>query len=209
MLIKQTLPLKYDQLTQVFVSSTDKTYINKRLRKVNFYSYDFDQLVKIIEHIKEIDKKEGFLLKKEQKFIDHALIIFKKKNKSVKIEDYIKLLDYSFFAVVERLAKVQKELVHMIKQAKLQVNDLDNEYLFALQNILNQTQELCKDIKQFKWDDRNALMSLSRKAQMVYRNLHEIVLSLSFDQYEDIKNLSDTILDSLKIEFDTSNKILA
>jgi len=208
-LIQESFPSNYGALTQIFVSSTDKTYVTRRLKRVNFYALDFKKTIKLIDNLLETNKKKKFMLKEEKKFLQFAQKLFSNNRSYVKAEDFVELLGRSFVAVVARLIQVQKELIHSIKEKHLDVDCLDNEYLFTIQNLLDQVRTLHEDVKNFKWDNQNQLLSLSRKSHLVLRNLNEVIMSISIEQFEDIKPLSDTVLESLKVEFSTTNKIFA
>jgi hypothetical protein len=141
------------------------------------------------------------LLRKERKFLNYALNIFK-KGKTVKIEDYATLLGYSFLAIIERLEDMERQMVHLMKASKLKTTKKDDEYLFALQNILSQAHEVVDDIKKERPN-----LNLQRKAQQVYKNVQEMVINASYGN--DIEELSNAILYSQKVDFTYNNKILA
>ena len=117
--------------------------------------------------------------------------------------------------MVIRLFDIRNKLSNEIKKNRFNVSELDNEYFFAVENILQQFIILAEEIngiekeniKILDTDKKSRIYELSWKAQMIYKNLNELVLSIATDNSENVRYISDTILNHDRIKFEISNKI--
>lgn len=209
LLIEKTIPKEYEHLTAVFGSSTDKIYVIERQKKVKYYGIDFSLLIQYIKKTLEMNEEKNFLNPKEKKFLNFALKVFTKKQNTITINDYIKLMQLSLESIVFRLYKVKKELVNLMKKTKFEEDTIDDEYLFVIQNILSQLCTLNEEVKEGNWRDKDRIYTLSKQAQSVFRSINEVVLNIVNNQHENVKITSNNLLKSMDLEFHFSNKIIA
>ena len=84
-----------------------------------------------------------------------------------------------------------------------------NEYLFALENILQQISTLDKDLKRKKWYTRTDKDIVIRKGLIIFKNLNELALSIAKNDHESIKDISQSILSYDKLSFNITNKLVS
>jgi len=210
MLIQKTIPSKFGEIADIFETSTSRIYVNNRTKKVDYLGYEFKRLNKIISHVLKVNEKNKILLKFEKKYLKYLQKLFNKEIPTITINQFIKVIDFSFQAINERFIDIEKKIIHQLQSNNLEAEKNDDEYLFVIQNIRLQINSLNKEFSDEKLNqNKTRLRIFIKKLQILYRNLNEVVISIIREEYEEIESLSNTILRTEKIEFKISNKIFA
>jgi hypothetical protein len=207
-LVYQAIPESYKLFTQLVHDSVDRCYKNRRTKKV-IYGEVIKDFKRLIEEILAKDKISNFLIKEEKEYLNFALSVFRKSKERVSFEDYELLVQYSFESVIVRLRKIKEELIDKIKYNKLEVSDIDNEYFFALENILQQVETLDDYFRNKNWTERKDKNEMIKKALLVFKNLNELVLSIAFKDTDSISYISNSILNFDNIQFNIKNKLVS
>jgi len=209
MLIQQTIPKEYSLFTRLIHDSVDKGYKNKRTQRVVYFRIDVSILNKLISEIINKNKRYNFLIKEEKNFLKFALRMFDSKKKYVSFRDYVTLIQHSFNSVLSRLKRIKKELTRLIKKNRFEVSDIDNEYFFSLENILQQVEMIDKDLKAKDWFKMTDKVQVINKILIIFKNLNELALSIALNDTESISSISRSILSFDKIQFNISNKLVS
>tara|TARA_Y100000310_G_scaffold260603_1_gene269602 strand:- start:7108 stop:7737 length:630 start_codon:yes stop_codon:yes gene_type:complete len=209
MLIQQTIPKEYSLFTRIIHDSADKGYKNRRTQRVVYFGIDFGIFSELINDIFEKNKKSRFLIREEKRFLKYALEIFDSKKHYISFDDYVTLIQYSFDSVLCRLKRIKRELTGLIKNRKFEVSNIDNEYFFSLENILQQVEVLNKDLKLKDWFKRTDKLQLIGKILIIFKNINKLALSIALDDTESIPSISDSILSFDKIQFNISSKLVS
>lgn len=207
-LVYQAIPESYKLFTQLVHDSLDRCYKNRRAKKV-IYGEFIKDFKRLIEEILKKDKISNFLIREEKEYLNFALSVFGKSKGGITFEDYESLVQYSFESVIARLRRIKEELLDKIKENRLNASDIDNEYFFALENILQQVETLDDYFKNKNWTERKDKNEMIRKALLVFKNLNELVMSIAFKDIDSISYISNSILNFDNIKFDIKNKLVS
>ncbi|MBU0460631.1 MAG: hypothetical protein KJ597_06365 [Nanoarchaeota archaeon] len=204
LLIKEIIPEKYSLFTELVYDATDRNYKNVH-QKVYQYPYiTLEKLVELINKILKINETDKFLLKEEVSLLNYAQRIFTKKKNNISFDQYAKLFEKILKTLIVRLLMIQQKMYSKLKDNKLQASKEDHEYLFALENIFEQIDSISKEFKEKEFD-RAWIM----KAIFIFKHLHALVQSITFNDYKAVSSISNSILSYDEIKYDISAKIVA
>lgn len=206
MLIEQVIPKEYNLFTNVVYDSLDGGYTNKRTKRFEYFRLEF---VNLIDKILELNKTKKLLIQEEVKLLLYLKSLFKKNVNYIRFNDYSELVKRCYLAIYKRLRLIKTRLIYEIKKKKLEVSPLDNEYLFALENILQQISTLDEDLKRKEWYARIDKDIVIRKGLIIFKNLNELALSIAKNDHESIKDISQSILSYDKLSFSITNKFIS
>ena len=207
-LIQETIPKSYEEYTEVLINSTRNRYINNRTKSVSIFNLDLKEFCKLIKDILNKDEKQRFLTKYEKRFLKKAITIFNKKNISVK--DYGAIHTLSIQAVIERLIMIKKELLKKIRSRDLNSSPIDDEALRAINNIQEQIQTLINEKERINLNDTIIMRTFVTKVQIAFKNLNELIIAILHNNLDEIRNVSDFILEGLNFgDFVVENKFVA
>ncbi|MBW2976050.1 hypothetical protein KY347_01240 [Candidatus Woesearchaeota archaeon] len=209
MLIQETLPKEYNLFTRLIHDSVDKGYKSSRAQRVMYMKLYSNLLIKLMEDILKEDSQKRFLIREEKKFVKFALKLFRNQRGFITIEDYADLIRYSFIAVLVRLNKIKSELTYLIKKNRFDVSNIDNEYYFSLENILQQVESIDKDLKSKNWYKRTDKLAVVNKVLIIYKHLNELAVSIALDDTNAIPNISRSILSFDDIQFNITGKLIS
>ncbi|MFQ5621163.1 MAG: hypothetical protein ACE5FT_04930 [Candidatus Nanoarchaeia archaeon] len=208
-LVQELLPPHYEDVSQFILQSTTGQYSISR-NVAWYYERQLNELKAILQDVLKFDAETPFFTVSERKFFEYAKQVLSKKSRTqyITFDEFATLLGLSVNAVQERIKQLDKDLLDAIKKDPSKATTLDDEYLWAFQNILRQISKLEKELEE-ELKIGSLQLTTIRKAQFVYKNLCDLVVSALNPELESIKQISDVITDFEKLKFDISYTISA
>jgi len=128
---------------------------------------------------------------------------------NIPIQKYIILVNLSFKAVWKRVLKIKQALTTKIKNKKINASQIDYEYFFSLENLLQQIESLKKTFSDKNWEKRTDVELIRRKTLVIFKNLHNLILSIVRNDHDSVRDISNSILSYDQLSFDIDNKLIS
>lgn len=202
MLIQEVTPKNYESLTAFTYNAIDGAYKNYRTKRVSYIRFSLKELKNTVKNI----LKKNSLLKQEKEFLEFSLRLFEKK--VITLKDFARLFELSFYSMLERLKMLKKNLTKKMKEKPDKATLSDREYYLSITNVLDQIYSVEQDLEEYTKNPQN-YDYLQKKSLIIYKNILDLSLSIEKNDESSAKRILKTILDFEKIEFTTSEKLLA